>query len=144
MQKKQAPKRTGLYHALVVLPDRLYPFKTKVEGEWVRGVRSYNATLARYQRIYGMGHYGFKLDVYRQLFHLAGSILFLVVAAYVSQSFLGSTDAMYVLLVVAVLLISFQEFYLHRRMYEQLWRKSVVDWLAWCVPFGIYLFTHLR
>ena len=32
MQEKQTAKRTGLYHALVVLPDRLYPFKTEVQG----------------------------------------------------------------------------------------------------------------
>lgn len=140
MQKKQTAKRTGLYHALVMLPDRLYPFKTEVHGQWVRGVRSYDATLARYQRMYGMGRYGYKLGVYRQLFHLAGSILFLVIAAYLSESFLGSARAMYVLLATAVILVSFQEFYLHRRMYEQLWRKSVVDWLVWCVPMAIYFF----
>lgn len=138
-------KRTGLYHALVVLPDRLYPFKTDVQGHWVRGVRSYNATFARYQRKYGRGHYGFELDVYRQLFHLVGSILFLMCAAYLSHSFFGgSVKALYVFLIAAVLFISFQEFYLHRRMYRQLWKKGVVDWLAWCVPMGIYFWMFLR
>jgi Na+/H+ antiporter NhaD/arsenite permease-like protein len=140
MQKK----RTGLYHALVVLPDQLYPFKTEVQGQWVRGVRSYNATFARYQKKYGTGHYGFKLDAYRQLFHLAGSILFLIAAAYLSQSFFGGTTALYAFLIAAVVLITFQEFYLHRRMYQQLWRKGIIDWLAWCVPMGIYFFTHFR
>ncbi|MHB8660796.1 MAG: hypothetical protein ACYC75_02570 [Minisyncoccota bacterium] len=137
-------RRAGLYHALVMLPDRLYPFKTKVEGQWVRGIRSYNATFARYERMYGVGHYGFKLDAYRQVFHFIGSILFLTIAAYLSETLLGGIRAMYVLLVVAVILISFQEFYLHRRMYQQLWKKGIVDWLAWCVPFGIYIFTHLH
>ncbi len=140
MKKRHA----GWYRALVTLPDRLYPFKTKVRGEWVRGVRSYNATLARYQRMYGVGHYGIKLDAYRQIFHFLGSILFLVVAAYLSEALLGGVRAMYALLAVAVLLISFQEFYLHRRMYQQLWRKGIVDWLTWCVPFGVYVFTHLH
>jgi Na+/H+ antiporter NhaD/arsenite permease-like protein len=140
MQKK----RGGLYHALVVLPDYCYPFRTEIEGQWVRGVRSYNATFARYQKKYGSGHYGFKLDAYRQLFHLAGSILFLIAAAYLSQSFLGGTTALYAFLIAAVALITFQEFYLHRRMYQQLWRKGIIDWLAWCVPMGIYFFTHLR
>ncbi|MHB8710039.1 MAG: hypothetical protein ACYC6X_00600 [Minisyncoccota bacterium] len=144
MQKKRVARRTGIYHALVMLPDRLYPFKTEVRGQWVRGVRSYDATLARYQRMYGIGRYGFKLGTYRQLFHLFGSILFLTGAAYLSETILGGARAMYALLVVAVLLISFQEFYLHRRMYEQLWRKGIVDWLTWCVPFGIYFFTHLH
>ncbi|HUX81086.1 MAG TPA: hypothetical protein VMV38_02075 [Candidatus Paceibacterota bacterium] len=137
-------KRTGLYHSLVVLPDRLYPFKTNIEGQWVRGVRSYNATLAQYQRKYGAGHYGFKLDTYRQVFHFAGSILFLVVAAYLSQTFFGGAQAIYVFLIAAVLLISFQEFYLHRRMYQQLWRKGIVDWLTWVVPMGVYFFTHFH
>lgn len=140
MQKK----RTGLYHALVVLPDRLFPFKTEVEGQWVRGIRSYNATLARYQRMYGRGRYGYELGAYRQVFHLAGSILFLFAAAYLSQSLFESTRALYAFLVAAILLISFQEFYVHRRMYQQLWRKGVIDWLAWCVPFGVYVWMYLR
>ena len=138
MQKK----RTGLYHALVVLPDRLFPFKTEVEGQWVRGIRSYNATLARYQRMYGAGRYGFKLDTYRQIFHLAGSILFLIIAAYLSKSFFASATALYAFLIAAILLITFQEFYLHRRMYQQLWRKGVVDWLAWCAPIGVYFWLY--
>lgn len=140
MQKK----RTGLYHALVVLPDHCYPFKTEIEGQWVRGARSYNAALARVQREYGAGHYGFKLDAYRQLFHLAGSILFLIIAAYFSQSLLGSPNALYAFLIVAILFISFQEFYLQRRTYRQLWRKGIIDWLTWCVPMGAYFFIHFH
>ena len=140
MQKR----RRGLYHSLVVLPDRLYPFKTQVGGKWVRGTRSYDAVLARYQRKYGLGHYGYKLGMYRQLFHLVGSILFLIVAAYLSQTLFGRAEAIYVFLVVAVFLISFQEFYLHRRMYQQLWRKGFVDWLTWCMPIGAYFFLHFH
>jgi hypothetical protein len=140
MQKK----RTGLYNALVVLPDRLYPFKTEVGGQWVRGIRSYNAVLARYQKMYGDGRYGYKLGAYRQFFHLIGSILFLIVAAYFSQAFFKNADAMYAFLIAAVGLVSFQEFYVHRRMYQQLWRKGIIDWLAWCTPIGIYFFSHFR
>lgn len=139
-----AKKQSGLYHALVIIPDRVYPFQNLVGGELVRGIRSYNAALARYERKYGKGHYGFKLGAYRQLFHLGGSVLFLVLAAALSEEFLGGSEALYVLLVAAVLLISFQEFYLHRRMYEQLWRKGIVDWLAWCLPMGMYIISHLR
>jgi Na+/H+ antiporter NhaD/arsenite permease-like protein len=140
MEKKYG----GLYHALVVFPDHVYPFKTEVEGQWVRGVRSYNATLARYQQKYGDGRYGFRLDAYRQLFHLAGSILFLVSAAYLSQMFFGSTVALYAFLIAAVLFISFQEFYLQRRTYRQLWRKGILDWLTWCVPIGLYFLSTVR
>jgi hypothetical protein len=137
-------KRSGLYHSLIVLPDTVFPFKTEVGGQWVRGIRSYNARLARYQRQYGPGRYGFKLNAYRQFFHFVGSILFLVIAAYLSQLYFGGTQAMVTFLSAAVGLISFQEFYLHRRMYQQLWRKGIVDWLSWCIPFGIYFFTHFR
>lgn len=137
-------KRWGLYHALVVLPDYVFPFKTNVHGQWVRGIRSYDARLARCERKYGVGHYGYELGTYRQVFHLAGSILFLIVAAYLSQMLFNTSDAMYAFLAIAVGLISFQEFYLHRRMYQQLWKKGIIDWLAWCMPFGIYLFVHLH
>ena len=131
-------RRFSLYRALVTLPDRLYPFRTEVEGQWVRGIRAYNAVDALYERKYGIGHYGIRLDAYRQVFHLAGSVLFLTVAAYVSRSLLQSDTALSAFLIVAIALVSFQEFYLHRRMYRQLWKKGIVDWLAWCIPIGIY------
>ena len=131
------------YAALVTLPDRLYPFRTEVGGQWVRGIRSYRATLARYERRYGPGHYGVKLDAYRQVFHLASSILYLVIAAYLSRVLFGSEKAIYVFLLAAVAFITFQEFYLHRRMYRQLWKKGIIDWMAWCVPIGVYLY-HIR
>jgi len=137
-------KRIGLYHALVVLPDYCYPFKTEIEGQWVRGVRSYNATLAQVEEMYGRGHYGFKLDAYRQVFHLAGSILFLISAAFLSGVLFGTENAMYVFLAVAVAFISFQEFYLQRRTYQQLWRKGIADWFTWIAPMGIYFFTHFH
>ncbi|MDO8593620.1 MAG: hypothetical protein Q7R59_01830 [bacterium] len=142
--KKHEEKRRGLYHALVCLPDHCYPFKTKIGGGWVRGVRSYDATLLRYERKYGMGHYSFKLEAYREVFHLAGSILFLTVSAYLSQVLFGNNGALPVFLIIAIGFISFQEFYLQRRTYQQLWRKGIVDWLAWCSPMGIYFFTHFR
>lgn len=137
-------EHAGFYHALVCLPDHCYPFKTEVEGQWVRGIRSYNATLARYQKKYGNGHYGFKLDAYRQIFHLAGSIIFLISAAYLSQTLFGSEAALYIFLIAAILFISFQEFYLQRRTYRQLWGKGIIDWLTWCTPIGIYFWMYLH
>ncbi len=132
----------GLYHALVVLPDRLYPFKNEVAGQWVRGIRSYDAALERVQKLYGHGHFGFRLSVYRQLFHLTGSILFLYSAAYLSQYLFGSVVALYGFLLAAILFISFQEFYLQRKIYRQLWRKGIMDWLVWCVPIAVYILTR--
>ncbi len=128
------------YEALVTLPDRLYPFKTEVGGEYVRGVRAYTARLERVEAEYGHGHFGLLLEAYRQLFHLVGSILFLICAALVSAVFFPSSHAMLVFLALAVAFITFQEFYLHRRLYEQLWKKGLLDWLSWCAPLGAYLF----
>lgn len=137
-------ERGGFYRSIVTLPDRLYPFKTLVAGEWVRGIRAYEAVDAKYENLYGRGHYGVKLDAYRQVFHLAGSILFLSVAAFLARSLLKSDAMLYTLLMLAVAFITFQEFYLHRRMYRQLWRKGIVDWLAWCLPMGLYVFFMVR
>ena len=137
-------RRLRLYQALVMFPDRLYPFKTNVGGEWVRGIRAYNAVVERRMRLYGRGHYGFALVAYRQLFHLAGSVFFLFIAAYISRSVLGSENALYGFFTAAVIFITYQEFYLHRRMYRQLWRKGVIDWIGWCAPIGAYLFFVLR
>ncbi len=133
-----------MYHALVVLPDVVYPFRTQVEGQWVRGRRAYDAALRRAFRRYGRGRYGYSLSLYRALFHLFGSFAILFGAAFLSQYFLGTESALYVVLALTILFISFQEFYLQRRIYRQLWRKGVFDWATWMMPIGLYLFTHLR
>ena len=138
-------KRIGdFYHALVILPDRAYPFKTKVEGQWVRGIRSYNAAVARYQRKYGVGRYGYKIAAYRQMFHLAGSLLVIYAATFLTLGLAGSRAALAVVLLLTTLLISYQEFFLQRRRYHQHWTKAVTDWLVWCAPMGAYLFALLH
>jgi hypothetical protein len=133
-----------LYESLVTLPDRLYPFRVEVDGEYVRGVRAYQARLAQVEHQYGQGHYGYRLEAYRQLFHLAGSLLFLIVAAYLSRAFFPGSVALDAFLGVAVVFITFQEFYLHRKLYAQLWKKGLLDWVSWCVPIGAYLLFSLR
>ena len=129
----------SLYHAFVVFPDTVYPFKTKVEGEWVRGIRSYNATVRRYQRKYGIGRYGYKLAAYRQIFHLAGSLLVIYMATLLALDFLGSRAALAIVLLLATFSISYQEFFFQRRRYRQHWAKAVTDWFVWCAPMGAYL-----
>jgi hypothetical protein len=46
-------------------------------------------------------------------------------------------------LAFAVAAISFQEFYLHPKYYDQLWRKSVADWAVWVTPIALFLFLTL-
>lgn len=134
----------GFYYVLVTIPDRLYPFRARVRGEWVRGMRAYDAALRRSFRRYGYGAYGYSLSVYRGLFHLAGALLVIFGAAFLSQDFFGSAVALYVVLGLTALFITFQEFYLQRRIYRQLWRKGVVDWATWMTPISLYFFTHWR
>ncbi|MBU6323240.1 MAG: hypothetical protein KGI41_01170 [Patescibacteria group bacterium] len=132
------------YHALVTLPDRMYPFRARVRGQWVRGTRAYDAALNRSFRRYGRGRYGYSLSLYRALFHLAGALLILFFAAFISQRFFGNAAALYVVLALTTAFITFQEFYLQRRIYRQLWRKGIFDWFTWLLPLGLYLFTHLH
>jgi hypothetical protein len=133
-------KKRGMYHFFIVLPDRLYPFASYVEGEWVRGMRSYEAAERRAERRRGRGHIGVWLNCYRSFFHVAGAVLLIAMSAALTNRLFGSTEALYVMLATATVLITFQEFYYHRRHYAQVWTKSVLDWLAWVVPIGVYLF----
>lgn len=75
---------------------------------------------------------------------MLGALLIIFGAAFVSQSFFGSAIALYLVLFLTVLFITYQEFYLQRRIYRQLWRKGILDWFTWVVPIGLYLFTHIR
>ncbi|MDB5265262.1 MAG: hypothetical protein JWN64_833 [Parcubacteria group bacterium] len=137
-------KRTGIYPFLVSIPDRLYPFSTIVEGKRVRWQASYNHALALARKRLGPGHYGYRVLAYRQACHFIGALGVIVVSTFISKELFGSDVAIYVLLVLAIVAVSYQEFYLHPRYYGQLWRKSVADWLVWTIPIGIYLFTHLH
>lgn len=123
------------YHFFITLPDRLYPFRTEIRGKWVRGVRSYNLRLARAHKQYGRGHYGYALSLYRQAFHLAGSLALISIGTFLTSGFV---------LTLAVIGIGYQEFILQRRTYRQLWSKGVSDWLVWCVPMGVYFWMHLH
>jgi len=130
---------SGTYIFFVTLPDRLYPFRSEIEGQWVRGRRSYEAAVNRALEQYGLGRLGYKLTFYREVFHFIGSIMFIFFAALLSQSLFGSGVALYTLLVAAVLALSYQEFYLHPRTYGQHVRKGVTDWLVWVVPMIAYV-----
>ena len=128
------------YHFVVTLPDKLYPFRNQIEGQWVRGVRSYDAALRRAYRKYGAGHYSYGLTFYRFLFHIVGAFIILAGSTFIAHRLFGSTIALVVLLALAMLFITYQEFVLQRRTYKQLWRKGVFDWLTWCAPLLYVLF----
>ena len=133
----------SFYSFWVKLPNYFYPFSCLIDGKRVRGRRAYEEALARIQALRGPGSYGYALLAYRQVFHVIGAILFISLSAFISHRLFGSEVALYVLLVTAVLVITFQEFYLHPRYYEQHLPKSVSDWLAWVLPIGAYLFLFI-
>ncbi len=132
------------YFYLITIPDRFYPFKSEIEGQWVRGQRSYEAAVKNALTQYGLGRLGYKLMLYRETFHFVGSLLFMVFATLVARDLFGSDAALYVLLVLAVLALSFQEFYVHPRTFGQHARKGVTDWLVWVGPMAIYAFLLAR
>lgn len=133
----------GFYNFCVTIPDRLYPFVEEIDGERVRFRRAYTQALARVQDARGYGAYGAKLITYRGLWHVIGSVLFIVFATLVSKDLFGSDVALYVLLALATLALIVQEFYVHPRTHGQMKLHSLIDVLSWVVPFGIYLFIHL-
>lgn len=133
-----------IYSYLLTIPDRLYPFKSEIEGQWVRGQRSYEAAVKNALEQYGLGRLGYKLMLYRETFHFVGSLLFMVFATLVARDLFGSDAALYVLLVLAVLALSFQEFYVHPKSFGQHAKKGVMDWLVWVGPMAIYALLLAR
>lgn len=128
------------YGYLVTLPDRLYPFKSEIEGQFVRGRRSYEQAVEKALSVYGEGRLGYKLMLYREAFHFVGSILFITFATLVSRDLFGSDVALYVLLSAAILALAYQEFYVHPKTFGQHVRKGVTDYLVWVVPMLVYIF----
>lgn len=133
-------KSVWLYHQIVVLPDRLYPFRSYVEGQWVRGMRSYDAALRRSFRKYGPGHYSYGLTFYRTLFHLLGSLFVIYTSTFIAFDLFGGQTALVLLLALLTAFITYQEFFLQRRVYRQLWRKGALDWFVWVAPVAVYVF----
>lgn len=139
---KKNRRYSAPYDFLVTFPERLYPFANEVEGQWVRGIRSYDRALARAFRKNGHGHYGVKLELYRSVFHVLGSVAVIVLAAFLSQDVFGTKIALYTVLCLTAVFIAFQEFYLQPRTFRQLWRKGIIDWLGWVAPIVVYLFLR--
>lgn len=133
------PALKSAYASVVSIPDRLYPFACEIEGRLVRGRRSYEQAVAHAFKEYGPGRFGYKLLMYREVFHFIGALLFITSAALISRVFFGSDTALYVLLVAAIASLTFQEFYVHPRRYGQRTQKGVTDWFTWVVPMMLYL-----
>ncbi len=129
---KERIKRVHLL--LESIPDYLYPFASEIEGRFVRGKKSYIHAVNRALQRYNSHTIGYRLIMYRGIFHFVGAVLFVIVATVFSKYFLGTETALYVLIGAAITALFFQEFYIHPRRYRQTVHKSFFDWLSWVVP----------
>ncbi len=69
---------------------------------------------------------------WREICHITGSLVLLLVA-----TLLGFT-AVVIIFIVLGLWMTYQEFYLHPKKYNQPLWKGITDWLSWILPFIIY------
>jgi hypothetical protein len=131
-----------LYSLLLEIPNRLYPFTTTVDGKTLSGIDAYNARLLICTEKFGNPFACKDLFIYREAFHLIGALVVIAVAYGIEKIF-TSPLAGFIFLGIFVLFITVQEAYIHPHFYHQLWWKGVADWLAWCIPIGIYLLFRL-
>jgi len=130
------------YHFIVTFPDRVYPFSSIIEGKKVRWNRSYEHRLKEIQKNLGVGRYGLKLGAYREVCHVLGAGIVIAGATLISHSLWGNDVAIPVLFVVAMIVITYQEFVLQPRTYKQHLGKGIIDWISWNLPLAIYFFTR--
>jgi hypothetical protein len=121
------------------IPDRLYPFASFVEGQWVRGRRSYQHAVQAAFMKYGPNRYGFTLLLYRSLFHMVGGIMFVMLSTIMAEAWFGTAIALYVCVATGAAALFVQEFYLHPKRYGQVTLKSYADWLTWVIPMVLTL-----
>ncbi len=141
-KRKEARHWFAPYHFVVTFPERVYPFATVIEGQKVRWRRSYDERLTEIQKQLGVGRYGLKLGAYREIMHILGAGVLIVLATTISQYFWGSDAAIPIMFVVAMLVITYQEFVLQPRTYKQHLSKGIVDWFSWNLPLAIYILLH--
>lgn len=73
----------------------------------------------------------------RSVLHLVGSFV-IVLLLHTSKNFLRLSLVLS-LGIVIMLYFGFQEFYIHPVNYDQPFFKSVIDFLVWNIPIGVYL-----
>lgn len=129
----------NLHHWAETIPDKLYPFKQEIEGQWVRGIRAYQKVLDDGIKIYGPGQTSYQIMIYRGVWHLFGSIIFLVGVTLLANHLFGNLVALYALMAAAIIALCLQEFLLHPKRYGQSTRKGIIDMVTWMTPMVIYL-----
>lgn len=80
----------------------------------------------------------FPHKLYREFFHIFGSLI-LIMISFVLYLYI-STNIPIIFFIVLCVWMTYQEFYLHPKKYNQKLIEGIFDWLSRIVPFGIYLF----
>lgn len=128
------------YDYLITFPERLYPFTERnLQGEKLTGERAYKFIAEKNKLLY-MDAYSLqapKLILWRTLFHVLGSILCILVADSLidNVSFFNG----FAFLVLVVVCVVIQEFYLQPHYYKQKTTKGMIDFAAWLLPIVIYI-----
>ncbi len=75
--------------------------------------------------------------LWREVCHVTGSIILI----FLSYILLIKTNYNIIppLFLFLFVWMTYQEFYLHPKKYNQKLYKSIADWLAWITPFVLYL-----
>lgn len=132
-------KLIALHHWAETIPDKLYPFRQKIEGDWVRGKAAYQKVLAEGIKVNGPGKTSYHLLIYRGTWHMVGSVLFIITVTFVAQQLLSSERALYVLMAAAIVALCMQEFLLQPKRYGQTTSKGVFDIFTWVLPMAVYV-----
>lgn len=131
-----------IYEYFITLPERLYPFtEVNEDKEALTGQNAYAFVVRTNRRLYDEV-YTFKapkIFVYREFFHLFGSLIAISITNFLITRFSILNGVVF--LAFVVYFISLQEFYIHPKYYKQTMLKSAIDWTVWIVPIVVYIFA---
>jgi len=80
----------------------------------------------------------FPCKFFREIFHIIGSLL-LIILSHILY-FYVYINVPIIVFILLVIWITYQEFYLHPKKYNQKLLNGILDWLSWIIPFAVYLF----
>lgn len=128
------------YDYLITFPERLYPFTvTTAGGKKLTGELAYAHVAAENKKKFDDAYslQAPKLLLWRQLFHVLSSI-FVVFIAHLMIKHMSFFNG-FALLVLFIILVAVQEFYLQPHYYDQKRQKGVIDFTVWMLPILLYI-----
>jgi hypothetical protein len=83
------------------------------------------------------GVFIFPHKLFREVFHVIGALI-LILISYLLYIYMN-TNIPIIIFIVFGIWITYQEFYLHPKKYNQELSISILDWSSWMIPFIVYL-----